>query len=65
MALLANTTRNQYLLLIAALLVLTVVNYSEISFFAPIRMNDFFSGFFLGALISLAPIGLYYKKFKK
>lgn len=65
MALLEKISHNQYLLILTALLLITIANYSQISFFEPMRMNDFFSGFFLGALISLIPIGFYYKKFKK
>ena len=64
---LINTIGKKYFFIITTvLLLITLVNYSEIKEFDTIRMNDFFSGFIAGALIGLLLAGIVnYSKFKK
>jgi hypothetical protein len=58
--------KKNFFIITTVLLLLTLVNYSEIKALDPIRMNDFFSGFFAGSLIGLLLIGIvHYSKNKK
>ncbi|WP_233592301.1 hypothetical protein [Flavobacterium sp. RSP15] len=67
MLLVTKIGKKYFFILTTVLLLLTLVNYSEIKAFDSIRMNDFFSGFIAGLLIGLLLIGIvhYSKKNKK
>lgn len=58
--------KNYFLAIIFLLGANTFINYSKIPLFNAIGMNDFFSGFIVGALISFSLLGLsHYSKLKK
>lgn len=47
-----------YLIIISFLILINLINYSNIKSFESLRMNDFFSGTFIGILIPLAFVGM-------
>jgi hypothetical protein len=66
MLLINKIGKKNFFIITTVLLILTLVNYSEIKAFDSIRMNEFFSGFMAGTLIGLLLIGIIqYSKFKK
>ena len=66
MLLINKIGKKKFFIITTVLLILTLVNYSEIKAFDSIRMNEFFSGFIAGTLIGLLLIGIIqYSKFKK
>jgi hypothetical protein len=66
MLLINKIGKKNFFIITTVLLILTLVNYSEIKAFDSIRMNEFFSGFIAGTLIGLLLIGIIqYSKFKK
>jgi hypothetical protein len=66
MSLLTKIGKKYFFIITTVLLVITLINYSEIQALEPIRMNNFFSGFIAGILLGLLFAGLLqYSKFKK
>ena len=66
MSLLHKIGKKYFFIITTVLLLITLINYSEIRVFDFIRMNNFFSGFFAGILIALLLAGIVqYSKFKK
>ena len=47
-----------YLIIISFLILINLINNSNIKSFESLRMNDFFSGAFIGILIPLAFVGM-------
>lgn len=66
MSLLHKIGKKYFFIITTVLLLITLINYSEIRVLDSIRMNNFFSGFFAGILIALLLAGIVqYSKFKK
>ena len=66
MSLLHKIGKKYFFIITTVLLLITLINYSEIRVLDAIRMNNFFSGFFAGILIALLLAGIVqYSKFKK
>ena len=66
MSLINKIGKKYFFIITTVLLLITLINYSEINRFDTIRMNDFFSGFFAGLLIGLLLMGIiHYSKNKK
>jgi FtsH-binding integral membrane protein len=66
MSLINKIGKKNFFIITTVLLLITLVNYSEIKELDSIRMNTFFSGFFAGILIGLIIAGIVnYSKFKK
>lgn len=58
MMLINKIGKRNFFILNTVLVLITVINYSEIEALDPIRMNGFFSGFIAGFLMGLLPLGL-------
>lgn len=66
MSLLHKIGKKYFFIITTVLLLITLINYSEIRALDSIRMNNFFAGFFAGILIALLLAGIVqYSKFKK
>lgn len=66
MSLIYKIEKKYFFTIIIVLFLITCINYSEIKVLETIRMNNFFSGFIAGLLISLLLAGIVnYPKFKK
>jgi hypothetical protein len=66
MSLINKIGKKYFVIITTVLLLITLINYSEIKGLDPIRMNDFFSGFVAGILIGLLLMGIvHYSKNKK
>lgn len=66
MSLINKIGKKYFFIITTVLLLITLINYSEIKELDSIRMNDFFSGFFAGLLIGLIFMGIvHYSKNKK
>ena len=66
MSLLNKIGKKYFFIITTVLLLITLINYSEIKAFDSIRMNNFFAGFFAGILLALLMAGIVqYSKFKK
>jgi hypothetical protein len=66
MSLINKIGKKYFFIITTVLLLITLVNYSDIKELKAIRMNDFFAGFFAGILIALLLGGIVqYSKFKK
>ncbi|MDI5898287.1 hypothetical protein QLS91_13285 [Flavobacterium sp. LB2P84] len=66
MSLINKIGKKYFFIITTVLLLITLINYSEIKELETIRMNNFFSGFIAGFLISLLFAGIVnYSKFKK
>ncbi|TDE27930.1 MULTISPECIES: hypothetical protein [Flavobacterium] len=66
MSLINKIGKKYFFIITTVLLLITLINYSEIKELEAIRMNNFFSGFIAGILIGLLFAGIVnYSKFKK
>ncbi|MFV8347312.1 hypothetical protein [Flavobacterium sp. ZB4P13] len=66
MSLINKIGKKYFFIITTVLLLITLINYSEIKELETIRMNNFFSGFTAGILIGLLLAGIVnYSKFKK
>ncbi|TDE01194.1 hypothetical protein [Flavobacterium sandaracinum] len=66
MSLITKIGKKYFFIITSVLLLITLINYSEIKAVESIRMNHFFSGFIAGILLGLLFAGLlHYSKFKK
>jgi hypothetical protein len=66
MSLINKIGKKYFFIITTVLLLITLINYSEIKELETIRMNNFFSGFIAGILIGLLLAGIVnYSKFKK
>ena len=66
MSLINKIGKKYFFIITTVLLIITLINYSEIKALEAIRMNNFFSGFIAGILIGLLLAGIVnYSKFKK
>jgi hypothetical protein len=66
MSLINKIGKRYFFIITTVLLLITLINYSEIKELETIRMNNFFSGFIAGILIGLLLAGIVnYSKFKK
>jgi hypothetical protein len=66
MSLINKIGKKNFFIITTVLLLITLINYSDIKGLDSIRMNDFFSGFIAGILIGLLIAGIvHYSKNKK
>jgi hypothetical protein len=66
MSLINKIGKKNFFIITTVLLLITLINYSDIKGLDSIRMNDFFSGFIAGILIGLLFAGIvHYSKNKK
>jgi hypothetical protein len=66
MSLINKIGKKNFFIITTALLLITLINYSDIKGLESVRMNDFFSGFIAGILIGLLIAGIiHYSKNKK
>ncbi|UQD56250.1 hypothetical protein [Flavobacterium sp. K5-23] len=66
MSLINKIGKKYFFIITTVLLLITLINYSDIKGLDSIRMNDFFSGFIAGILMGLLFAGiLHYSRNKK